>query len=336
MEKFNDFLEYNKIAEIILTRMYPENKNIQSKKFNKKSIQDVVWTLNFMEVAYELNDTKIYINFYHWLKKLLENIHLDKGSVDLMHIQILEFLKENKFRDQYEFFKTIDLQNIEDESNQNFKANKYQKEMKIYLNYMLDLQKDKAKKYILDLLDNGLDLNSLYLNILQEALYEVGKLWFDNKISVAKEHYCTVVTQFIMSNIYDRLFVDNKIGKKLLACAVGSEYHELGIRMVADLVENNGWDTNYLGANVPIEDLIDIAIEFKPDVIALSVTMPYHLSILKDTIYKIHSNEKLKEIPIFVGGRPFIDNQELYLEVGADGYAINALDFLEKLEEIYG
>lgn len=44
--------------------------------------------------------------------------------------------------------------------------------------------------------------------------------------------------------------------------------------MVADLFENDGWDGIFLGAAVPEDSMLEAIRSDKPDLVALSVTMP--------------------------------------------------------------
>ncbi|WP_245947311.1 cobalamin B12-binding domain-containing protein [Bacillus taeanensis] len=73
----------------------------------------------------------------------------------------------------------------------------------------------------------------------------------------------------------------------------------LGLKMTALLFEEYGWDTRLLGANLPLEYAKDIAEQWQPDVIGLSVTIPYFTQRLPQYI------ETLSEMTstVLVGGR---------------------------------
>lgn len=62
---------------------------------------------------------------------------------------------------------------------------------------------------------------------------------------------------------------------------MGSELHEIGARMVADLFEYHGWDSIYLGAVVPAE-AIKLLGEHRPDL--RPSTMPRYLSPLPEAV----------------------------------------------------
>ena len=51
-------------------------------------------------------------------------------------------------------------------------------------------------------LRNGARVQDLYADVFQDALYEVGRLWETNAITVAQEHMATAVTQYVMAHVF--------------------------------------------------------------------------------------------------------------------------------------
>ena len=141
----------------------------------------------------------------------------------------------------------------------------------------------------------------------------------------AQGHYFTTTTQLIMSPLYSKMFPSNKNGLKFVAACVSEENHDVGIRMVADILELDGWSTYYLGANVPKKDLMSFLIDVKPEVLGLSITMTFNLHKAIELIHEARNIETLKGIKILVGGYPFNVDKNLWRQVGADFYAPNAI-----------
>ena len=145
-----------------------------------------------------------------------------------------------------------------------------------------------------------------------------------NQMSVAEEHYCTAATQLIMSQLYSRIFNTAKKGRCLVAACVGGELHEIGLRMVADFFEMEGWDTYYLGANMPASGIVQTLTERKADVLAISATMTFHIRLVAELIACVRAADSGGRINILVGGYPFNIEPDSWRRVGADGYAQNA------------
>jgi methanogenic corrinoid protein MtbC1 len=315
------------LSRKILNKMYP-NSTFEDKTREEKAIKDIEWMLLFVIEAYDAKNERIIVNLINWFKELFKGLDIEEYHADLLFEKTVEVLHE-EFHD-----KSLDtfLSNISfEEFLYDFMEsnNPYKTEQKLYLKYLLNSDRTNAHKLIMDLVNEGVSIEDIYLYVFQETMREVGMLWQTGKIQVGREHYCTAVTQYLMSSLYSYIFQPRRSDKKILACAVGSELHEIGIRMVADFFEMNGWDTSYLGPNLPREQIISFAKEFQPNVIALSVTMPYHISVLRITIEAIKQDQDLKDIKILVGGIPFLDNKDLYKYVGADAVAMNAKQGIE-------
>ena len=145
-----------------------------------------------------------------------------------------------------------------------------------------------------------------------------------NQMSVAEEHFCTAATQLIMSQLYPNIFNTKKNGRRLVATGVGGELHEIGLRMVADFFEMEGWDTYYLGSNTPAPSIVRTLTERKTDILAISATMTFHVKLVAELIERVRAIDSGRHIKVMVGGYPFNIEPELWREVNADGYAPNA------------
>ena len=167
------------------------------------------------------------------------------------------------------------------------------------------------------------DVEKLYLQILQPVMYEVGMLWERAEISVAQEHLASAIVGRVMVSVQMMDLGQNTPKGKAVITAAPNEFHEIGAWMVSDILEHDGWDVRYLGANTPAKDLIALLCDFHPDILALSVTMPFNILKAKETISAIRKEEKLAATRIMVGGRAFNDVDTLWQSTGADGFAAN-------------
>ena len=193
-----------------------------------------------------------------------------------------------------------------------------------YLSYLLNGDRHHASKLIIDAVSNGANIKDIYLHVFQSCQIEIGRLWQKNKITVAQEHFCTATTQLIMSQLYPFFINDEPKNRQVLAVCVGGELHEIGMRMVADFFEMDGWDTYYIGANTPVDTIIETIQSKDIDLIAISVTIGYNLPMVIDLINAIRSHDRNHNFKIMVGGRPFNISPDLWKKVGADGYASDA------------
>ncbi len=198
-----------------------------------------------------------------------------------------------------------------------------------YLYYLLAGNRHQAYRLIMDAVENNVPVKDIYLHVFQLVQYEIGRLWQLNKISVAQEHYCTAATQMIMSQLYSIIFNTERNGYKLVATCVAGDLHEIGVRMVADFFEMEGWDTYFLGANTPIESIVRTVQEQNADLLLVSATMTYHVRAIADLIEAVRANKETAHIKIMVGGYPFNTAPELWKTIGADACSTNAQHAIE-------
>jgi methanogenic corrinoid protein MtbC1 len=176
---------------------------------------------------------------------------------------------------------------------------------KEYLYQLLDGKRIDCTHIVQDLLDHDVHIKVLYNDLFQKSLYRVGELWEFNKISVAKEHLATAITEGLMGLTYPTLFGGEKCeqGKKIVISCAANEFHQIGGKMVADICEINGWDAHFLGANTPVDHMLEYIQDIKPELVGLSLSVYFNMASLKTGIAAIRSN--FRNIDIIVGGQAF-------------------------------
>ena len=195
-----------------------------------------------------------------------------------------------------------------------------------YVNALLAGDRQRASQLILDAVASGVSVRDIYLQVFQPSQYEIGRLWQMNLVNVAQEHYCTAATQLVMSQLYPHIFASQKKGRRLVATCVGGDLHEIGVRMVSDLFEMDGWDTFYLGANVPASSIIQTLAAQRADVLAVSTTISTYVRDVTKLIGAVRQAKAVAGVKILVGGYPFNVATDLWQQVGADGYAGDAVE----------
>jgi MerR family transcriptional regulator, light-induced transcriptional regulator len=198
-----------------------------------------------------------------------------------------------------------------------------------YVNALLAGERQRASRMILDAVAGGAGVRDIYLQVFQPSQYEIGRLWQMNRVNVAQEHYCTAATQLIMSQLYPYIFTNRKNGRRLVATCVGGDLHEIGVRMVSDLFEMDGWDTFYLGANTPAPAIIQALAAQRADVLAVSATISTHVTEVTNLISGVRRAKEAAGVKILVGGYPFNVATDLWQQVGADSYAGDAVGAVE-------
>jgi len=147
----------------------------------------------------------------------------------------------------------------------------------------------------------GLDLATLYVDVMTPALHRIGEEWQKGSLSIADEHLATSLVDNVMGIVRRAgTRVPRRSRDRVLLAAVETEGHVVGLRMLGDLAEGAGFDVRYLGAAVPVHTLPAIVARHEPRVVGLSVTIGAPASALARAIDVLA--EECPEVEVLVGG----------------------------------
>jgi methanogenic corrinoid protein MtbC1 len=151
-------------------------------------------------------------------------------------------------------------------------------------------------------------INDIYESVIKTALYDLGELWERGEISVASEHMASAIVESILNELYSKIISKSRINNTVVASSVENEVHQIGIKMVADIFEIHGWNVHFLGANTPVNELIKFIEIVNPKIVALSISIYFHIHSLESMIERIKTH--FPDILIIIGGQGLLHSQE--------------------------
>lgn len=182
--------------------------------------------------------------------------------------------------------------------------------------------------------ERGITASTLSQHVIGEAQREIGERWQKNEIGIADEHMATAISNLVLAQLYERAERAPSNGKMVLVSCVEGELHELPARLVADSLDNAGFHVRYLGASMPIPSLLQMIKSYGPDMIALSATMSFHASALRETVVRVR--EAHPNLFIAVGGGACVWDTNLAKETGANMTATNASELVSAARAALG
>jgi methanogenic corrinoid protein MtbC1 len=202
-----------------------------------------------------------------------------------------------------------------------------------YVDALVDGDPAQAAALLHAATSDGIDVRTLYLQVLQPALYEIGRRWEEAEISIAQEHLATATTQSLMAHLAERLGAErpSRRGRIALVASAEGELHSIGARMVADFLEADGWDVLFVGALSPVDALAEMAAARGVDVVALSASLSERLPEVNAAVRALAALEPRPLIA--VGGQAFSGDPAAALATGADLYANNPEALVKTLAE---
>ncbi|GAA0212848.1 homocysteine S-methyltransferase family protein [Selenomonas dianae] len=119
---------------------------------------------------------------------------------------------------------------------------------------------------------------------------------------------------------------------KIILATVEGDIHDIGKNIVKVVLENYGYQIIDLGRDVPIQRVVEVAIEKKVGLIGLSALMTTTVTAMKKTIEALH--EAGHPCETIVGGA--VLTEDYAKEIGADHYAGDARSMVEIARRVLG
>lgn len=197
--------------------------------------------------------------------------------------------------------------------------------------YDADLAEEAAKEALAEGLDpieaiqQGL---SKGMNTISE-LFDEGEV-FVPQILLAAEAFETAVTVLTAEiSVEDKARASQG---KVLIHTVQGDIHDVGKNIVKTMLAASGFEVIDLGRDVPVDVVIAKAKELKVDIVAGSALMTTTMPSQRDIVNGLEEEGIRGGIKCLFGGAPV--SQEWVDKIGADGYAENAAEAIQKAKEL--
>jgi len=160
-------------------------------------------------------------------------------------------------------------------------------------------RREAVRLVVEDGLGRGASVVDVHAHVIQVAQDEIGRLWQQNRVTIAQEHMASSIAQLSLAALFERATPAPRLGKKVVLACVEGELHDLPARIVADFLELEGFEVRYLGADVPMDALLELVHAEHPDLVGLSVTMSFNVPALRTAVARLRAEIGCA---MFIGG----------------------------------
>jgi methanogenic corrinoid protein MtbC1/DNA-binding XRE family transcriptional regulator len=177
---------------------------------------------------------------------------------------------------------------------------------------------DDAARVIDRGLASGVIPSKLYLDVLMPVQIEIGARWHRGEVTIPQEHIATQITLRQMARLKALLKTRLRLGLKAVVSSVEGDQHFIGAQAVADFLSVDGWEVDFLGADVPTDHLVPYAKARGAHLVCVSVALTPLIPTAEKLVQEL---KKINPAPkIILGGSAFSLNPALADKVGADAY----------------
>ncbi|MFI2212387.1 B12-binding domain-containing protein [Streptomyces sp. NPDC020141] len=179
----------------------------------------------------------------------------------------------------------------------------------------------RAADIVLTALTDGVDAETILLDLIAPVQAKIGAQWAANRLSVAQEHAASAITERVIAALahHPALRTPPALGRVTVAC-VDQEWHVLPARLLAEVLTLRGWRVDFLGAQVPTPHLISHLHHHGADAVALSSSIPTRLPTAHAAITACQAIG----IPVLAGGAAFGPDGRYARQLGANAWAPDA------------
>lgn len=135
--------------------------------------------------------------------------------------------------------------------------------------------------------------------MIRPALVEIGERWARGELPISAEHFASGLIERRLAALLAEQPPANPGPVVVLACVEG-EQHQIGLLMLAVFLRWAGARVVYLGADVPMSDLVRVAHETAAAAICLSAIDPSSAHALHATVQYLR--QAGLQTPLFAGG----------------------------------
>lgn len=288
----------------------------------ERGVEDARFHVDFLAGALESGDVAAIERYARWTRRVLESRGIDRAFLDENLAQVGNHLAarlEPGDRPTLERYVRAARDAATKPDPEPADPGQLPEDVSLYLQAALVGDRKAALGIALERVGEGDDVPAVYDDLLQPAQYEVGRRWELNAISVAEEHTATAVTQYILSQLYGRIEVPEPFRGRAVVTGVEGELHQIGAHMVADVLESDGWNTRFLGTQMPHRDILGVIESHGPRIVGISATLLPNLPAVRALIDAIRERTP-ERTRILVGGGAFRSRADFWTEIGADGY----------------
>jgi methanogenic corrinoid protein MtbC1 len=144
---------------------------------------------------------------------------------------------------------------------------------------------------------------TVYVELITPTLIEIGEAWHRGEITISTEHYATTYLRGRLLGLLQAYPNRPDMPMIMVGCAP-TERHEVGALIFAVMLRQQGYNVIYLGQDVPVDDIIETALQERPALVCLSASNPTAAAYLAEVVPGLTRGGPYAPLFAF-GGRAF-------------------------------
>ncbi|MEJ2720091.1 MAG: corrinoid protein [bacterium] len=196
-------------------------------------------------------------------------------------------------------------------------------------------EKGRAVDLAARALKDGHDVLDVIENGFSPGIREAGRLWEAGEYFLPELAFSAESMKAAMETLRPALLSGSGSARSkgtVLIGTVQGDIHDIGKTLVATMLSASGYHVVDLGADVAYDRFIDEARDRNPDMICMSALLTTTMIGQKTVIERLGQAGLRDRVKVLIGGAPA--TEAWAHDIGADGYADNAVAAVHKADEL--
>ena len=188
----------------------------------------------------------------------------------------------------------------------------------------LQVEADALLAHVETILARGVSVDTLMVDLLAPTARRLGEYWDSDQCDFIDVTMGLWRLQEVIHEIAYREPTEKPVeGRHALFASMPGDEHSFGAIVIDEVFRLDGWATDRL-SNVETPILLKRVADEWFDLIGLTISCDCHIATLTSMIAALRTVSRNGRVCVMVGGRIFIANPDLAMQVGADGTARDA------------
>ena len=208
-------------------------------------------------------------------------------------------------------------------------------DLKLIAENVIEGNVEKVKELTKNAIADGVDVATILDDGLIAGMGAIGEQ-FERREAYVPELLLSARAMRAGMELLEPLLVSSGVqpkGKVVLGTVKG-DVHNIGKDLVGIMLKGAGFDIIDLGVDVPPEKFTDVVREGGAGIVGMSGLLTTTLSFMKTTIEALDTAGLMSRVKIMIGG--VVVTQDYADRIGADAYAANAAEAVNKAKELLG
>ncbi|MBD3275952.1 MAG: helix-turn-helix domain-containing protein [Candidatus Marinimicrobia bacterium] len=173
------------------------------------------------------------------------------------------------------------------------------------LEMALNRERDMIQQILNGLYLGQYELHAIYDRLLTPVLYEIGRLWEEEKISVIEEHIGSQTIRDGIIRLQGGITIPSKKIGSALCVTLSTELHDIALKMVDHILEEKGFNILFSGQLTPMYNVDKVLAKFDVDRVYLSSTYNQDTNMAQFELNYLLDQCESHNVDLYIGGNGF-------------------------------